>query len=398
VTTAGRLADGSITSAALVRRSLERIDRLDAYFGAILATSPDALAQAEASDEHRRRRGRRSPLEGVPVVLKDNIDLVGMATTAGSLALTSSRPPVDAHLVGRLKQAGAVLVAKANLSELANFLTAGMPSGYSSLGGQVLNPYDTSVTPSGSSSGSAASVALGLAPLAVGSETDGSIISPAAHQSVVGIKPTLGLVSRQGVFPIAPSQDTAGPLAATVADAALLLGWMSGTDPSDPATGPADAVAEALRRFEPDPAELASATLVAVSEAGPDGGPRPGLSDLLLDALGQHGAKVATAGLRGRPEDDEMAVLHYEFAPAVTAYFQGWPARDASVTGRDPGLECLPWRARPQVRPESCGGCPVGGSPGRGGELPPGPPARPRRGGLRSGRGAGSGGQPAVPV
>ena len=150
-------------------------------------------------------------------------------------------PAVDAPIVAALRAAGAVILGKTNLSELANFLTEDMPSGYSSLGGQVLNPYDTSITPSGSSSGSGAAAALGFAPLTVGTETDGSITSPADHQSLVGMKPTLGLVSRTGILPIAPSQDTAGPMTRTVADAALLLAAIAGPDPADPATAGAAA-------------------------------------------------------------------------------------------------------------------------------------------------------------
>ena len=233
------LAEETTSSRALVQACLDRIALLDRHFGAVRCLAADALEQAEDSDGVRRRGGPRSPLEGLPVLVKDNIDVAGLPTTAGTLALEHSCPARDAPLVTRLRAAGAVVVGKTNLTELANFMTRDMPSGYSSLGGQVLNPYDTAVTPSGSSSGSAAAVALGLCVVAVGTETDGSITSPAAHQSLVGIKPTLGMISRTGVLPIASSQDTPGPLARTVADAAALLAVLAGPDPLDAATAQA---------------------------------------------------------------------------------------------------------------------------------------------------------------
>ncbi|HUC12879.1 MAG TPA: amidase family protein, partial [Acidimicrobiales bacterium] len=229
------MSEGTTTSVRVVRSRLTRIERLDPLFGAIRVVMPDAIEQAEASDRYRSRHGPRSPLEGIPVVIKDNIDVAGQPTTAGAVALAASTAAADAHLVRRLREAGAVILAKSNLSELANFLTDGMPSGYSSLGGQVLNPYDLALTPSGSSSGTAVAVALDMATIGVGTETDGSIISPAVHQSLVGIKPTLGLISRDGILPISPSQDTAGPMARTVADAAALLLAMAGPDPADEA-------------------------------------------------------------------------------------------------------------------------------------------------------------------
>ncbi|MHB1923122.1 MAG: amidase family protein [Acidimicrobiales bacterium] len=321
------LAEGSLNSRSLVTACLERIDVRDLPFGAIRMIVDDAVAQAEASDEHRRRHGPRSPLEGIPVILKDNIDVAGLPTTAGSLALAGSVPDRDAHLVTRLRESGAVIVAKANLSELANFLTEGMPSGYSSLGGQVLNPYDLALTPSGSSSGSAAAVALGLAPLAVGTETDGSIISPAVHQSLVGLKPTLGLVSRRGIFPIAPSQDTAGPMAGGVADAAALLAVMAGTDADDPATAGAEETATRLGSLRLDPSVLSRSGLGLVAVRGKEGDApsRPLIEDEAA-ALERAGGHLRDVELPAQNFEDELFVLRYEFAPAVTAYFAGWPA------------------------------------------------------------------------
>src|SRR5207248_3389760 len=165
-----------------------------------------------------------------------NIDVAALPTTAGALALQHSFPRRDAFLVGRLRAAGAIVLGKANLTEFANFTTAGMPSGYSGLGGQVLNPYDASQTPSGSSSGPAVSAAAALVTITVGTETSGSILSPSVANSVVGVKPTVGLISRTGIVPIAASQDTAGPITKTVADAAVELTVLTGVDPLDPAT------------------------------------------------------------------------------------------------------------------------------------------------------------------
>ncbi len=203
----------------------------------MLEVNPEALEIAEALDRERASAGSRGPLHGIPVLLKDNIATADrLHTSAGSQALRDVVAPRDAFLVTRLRAAGAVILGKANMTEWANFMTTGMPAGYSSRGGQVVNPYTASASPGGSSSGSAVAVAAGLCTVAVGTETSGSILSPANANSVVGIKPTLGLVSRAGIVPIAASQDTAGPLARTVADAAALLGALTGVDPRDRAT------------------------------------------------------------------------------------------------------------------------------------------------------------------
>jgi amidase len=316
------MAEGTTNSRQIVVSHLSRIERLDPLFGAIRLLMPDAIEQAEASDRYRTEHGPRSPLEGIPVVIKDNIDIAGHPTTAGAVALATSTASADAHLVRRLRESGAVVLAKANLSELANFLTEGMPSGYSSLGGQVLNPYDLALTPSGSSSGTATAVALHMAPIGVGTETDGSIISPSVHQSLVGIKPTLGLISRDGIFPISPSQDTAGPMARTVADAAALLVAMAGPDAADEATTAAPEGLGALRSWEPDPDCLGSARLVLIrpESSSADAPSRRPLAEPVLEALNAAGAEIADAGLPAIARDDEMFVLHYEFAPAVDAY------------------------------------------------------------------------------
>jgi amidase len=227
-------------------------------------------------------------------------------------------------MVARLRAAGAVILGKTNLSELANFLTEDMPSGYSSLGGQVLNPYDTSMTPSGSSSGSAAAAALGFAPLTLGTETNGSITTPAHSQSVVGMKPTLGLVSRTGVVPIAASQDTAGPITRTVADAAALLSVIAGPDPADPATADAAEATQRLRKLILDAPTLTGTRLAVVRGESPDGQPRDphqlACHERALAALTSAGATLVEVSLPTLDRVDEMTVLHYEFAPGVNSY------------------------------------------------------------------------------
>ncbi len=231
----GRYTARSITEAYLTR--IEELNRKGPELRAVIETNPEALAIADALDAERKTKGPRGPLHGVPVLLKDNIGTHDrMTTTAGSLALEGSIPPRDAFLAARLREAGAVLLGKANLSEWANFRSTHSSSGWSSRGGQCRNPYALDRCPSGSSSGSAVAAAANLAAVTVGSETDGSIVSPSTHCGIVGIKPTVGLISRTGVIPISHTQDTAGPMCRTVADAAILLGAMTGVDESDEAT------------------------------------------------------------------------------------------------------------------------------------------------------------------
>jgi amidase len=203
----------------------------------VIEVNPDALALAEALDKEHKAKGSRGPLHGIPILIKDNIDTADrMATTAGSLALVGAKPPRDAFLVARLRQAGAVILGKTNLSEWANARCSYSTSGWSGRGGLTKNPYALDRNPSGSSSGSGVAVAANLCAAAVGTETDGSIISPASVNGIVGVKPTVGLVSRLGVIPISHSQDTAGPMARTVRDAALVLGALAGIDPDDKVT------------------------------------------------------------------------------------------------------------------------------------------------------------------
>src|SRR5215213_1710059 len=229
-----------LTARQLAEMYLGRIDALDRNgprLNTVIEVNPDALTIADALDRERAGGSSRGPLHGIPVLLKDNIDTADqMLTTAGSLGLVGSRPRQDATVAARLREAGAVILGKTTLSEWANFRSTHAASGWSGRGGQALNPYVLDVSPCGSSSGSPAAVAANLAAAGVGTETDGSIVCPSSANGLVGIKPTLGLVSRSGIIPISHSQDTAGPMARTVADAAALLAGMTGVDASDGAT------------------------------------------------------------------------------------------------------------------------------------------------------------------
>jgi amidase len=238
-----------ITSEQLVQMYLNRIaayDQAGPHLNSFIHINQNALAEARARDLDRHRGRAHGPLFGIPVLLKDNIDTAGMPTTAGSVSLAGSAPPDDAFITQKLHEAGAIILGKATLTEFANFIAIGMPAGYSSLGGYGFNPYDPRplpggdgrpvLTPGGSSSGPGIAVAANLVTVSVGTETSGSILSPGTANNVVGIKPTVGLVSRDGILPITADQDTAGPLARTVTDAAILLGVISGFDPHDSAT------------------------------------------------------------------------------------------------------------------------------------------------------------------
>src|SRR6478672_1335067 len=244
-----KMISGQESAKSLTEKYLARIEALDRKGPAlrsVLETNPDALAIAENLDRERKAGRIRGHLHGIPVLIKDNIGTADrMTTTAGSLALEGSIPPADAFIVKMLREAGAVLLGKTNLSEWANFRSTHSSSGWSGRGGQCRNPYALDRTPSGSSSGSAAAVASSFCAAAIGSETNGSIVSPSATCSLVGIKPTVGLVSRSVIIPISRTQDTAGPIARTVTDAAILLGVIAGADPHDRATMARDAKREA---------------------------------------------------------------------------------------------------------------------------------------------------------
>ena len=234
------LQSGKYTSKQLVEKYSDRINDIDKKgpaLSSVIEMNPDAENIAAALDRERKEKGSRGPLHGIPILLKDNIDTNDrMMTTAGSLALVGAKPARDAFIAQKLREAGAVVLAKTNLSEWANFRSTKSSSGWSARGGQTRNPYSLERNPCGSSSGSGAAIAANLATAAIGTETDGSIVCPSSANSLVGIKPTIGLVSRAGIIPIAHSQDTAGPMTRTVRDAAIILGAIAGADPRDKVT------------------------------------------------------------------------------------------------------------------------------------------------------------------
>ncbi|BDU68804.1 amidase [Geothrix oryzae] len=323
------LAAGHWTAADLVRKYQARIRALDQAgpkLNAVIELNPEALALARALDGERKAGRLRGPLHGIPVLLKDNIDTAdGMKTTAGSLALAEAPAPrEDAFLVRKLREAGAVVLGKTNLSEWANFRSTRSSSGWSGRGGQTRNPYALDRSPSGSSSGSGAAAAASLCVVAVGTETDGSVVSPANASGVVGLKPTVGLVSRSGIIPISHTQDTAGPMTRTVRDAAVLLNVLAGSDPRDAATREADArreadytpflVAEGLKG-----ARLGVVKNLLGVHAHVDAVIRPA-----LEVLTAQGATLVEVELKSSAYDDaEFEVLLYEFKAGLEAYLAG---------------------------------------------------------------------------
>ena len=236
------MQSGKYTARQLVKKYLDRIDEIDKdgpKLNSVIEVNPDAMAIAEALDRERKEKGAHGPLHGIPILIKDNIDTADrMMTTAGSLALVGSRPAQDSYVAKKLREAGAVILGKTNLSEWANFRSSHSSSGWSGRGGQTKNAYIQDRNPCGSSSGSGSAAAANLCAAAVGSETDGSVVCPSSANSLVGIKPTVGLIGRSGIIPISHSQDTAGPMARTVSDAAILLGVLTGIDANDAITKP----------------------------------------------------------------------------------------------------------------------------------------------------------------
>jgi amidase len=322
-----RMTAGRLTARALTQAYLDRITAVDKggpRLNSVIEISPTALSDAEALDAERQAGKVRGPLHGIPVLIKDNIDSVGMVNSAGSLALAENRPKRDAFLVTRLRNAGAVILGKTNLSEWANFRSTRSTSGWSSRGGQTKNPYVLDRNPCGSSSGTGTAIAASLAAVGVGTETDGSIICPAAVTGLVGLKPTVGLVSRSGIIPISVSQDTAGPMGRTVADVALLMNALAGVDEADPAgpaaTGkiPADyssflnrdafkgtriGVLRQAMGFHPDVDKAAVTAIDAMKAQGAE----------VMDV------KVATYN---DWDDAELEVLLYEFKDGLNAYLK----------------------------------------------------------------------------
>ncbi|HEV7927584.1 MAG TPA: amidase [Verrucomicrobiae bacterium] len=331
------LLSGRLTAAALTRHYLRRIrdlDRRGPKLNSVIEINPDAVSIAQALDRERKARGPRGPLHGIPVLIKDNIATHDkMMTTAGSLALAGSISPADAFLVQRLRAAGAVILGKTNLSEWANFRSSHSTSAWSGRGGLTRNPYSLDRNPSGSSSGSGVAASANLCAVAVGTETDGSVTSPSSYNGLVGIKPTLGLVSRTGIIPIAHSQDTAGPMTRTVTDAAILLGCMAGTDADDPAT------ALAAGKMAPDYTaflDVAALRGARIGVARKYFGILPAVDKLMADAIAamkSSGALIsdpADLPSHGKLGDREEEVLLYEFKADLNKYL-AWLGPSAPV-------------------------------------------------------------------
>ncbi len=328
----GALAEGAATSIQLVDAYLERIQRIDRRgpnLNSVLALNPKARDQARALDAERQLGKAAGLLQGVPILVKDNIETADLPTTAGSLALRRNNTGRDAPVVSRLVDAGAVILGKTNLSEWANFRSTTSINGWSAVAGRVRNPYALNRSTCGSSAGSAVAVAAGLAAAAIGTETDGSITCPAAMTGIVGLKPTVGLVSRTHMVPISPEQDTAGPMTRSVTDAAILLTVMAGTDAADPATKQADArktnYLSALNRR--------ALRGVRIGAWNPYRGRSPetdAVFEHALETLEAQGAVIVR--VRGVESDDldkispyEVTALHSEFRAALDAYLATTP-------------------------------------------------------------------------
>ncbi len=318
----GRLTARSVTEKYLAR--IEAVDKQGPGLKSVIEVNPDALAIAEALDKERKDKGPRGPLHGIPVLIKDNIDTSDkMMTTGGSLALVGSKPPKDSFVGRKLREAGAVIVGKTNPSEWANIRSSRSTSGWSGRGGLTRNPYALDRNCSGSSSGSGAAVAANLCAVAVGTETDGSIVSPSSVCGVVGIKPTVGLVSRAGIIPISHTQDTAGPMARTVQDAATLLGALTGIDPEDQAT--AKSRGKSVSDYSPflDPKGLKGARIGVVRSYFGQLESMDAVMESALGAIRKQGAiLVDPAEIKSLGElgDPEMTVFLYELRADMNAY------------------------------------------------------------------------------
>ena len=317
------LADGRVTSVQLVDAYAARIAAFDALQGpgpklnAVQEVSATAREQAAQLDAERAAGHLRGPLHGIPILLKDNIGTADEPTTAGSIALATNVPPEDAALTARLREAGMVILGKTHLSEFANWMATGMPNGYSSLGGQVVNAY-TGGDPSGSSSGSGVAGSMAFAAIAIGTETSGSILGPSDANSLVGVKPTTGLVSRAGVIPLAANFDTPGPMGRNVVDAALVLGAIAGTDAKDPQTAGADGHLPPGRDY----AAGLSADAVKGVRIGYDSGARGVLFQRALENLTAAGADLVPVDMGNYPDAGvlELGVIFNEFKQNLNAY------------------------------------------------------------------------------
>ncbi len=321
------MASGKYTARSITEKYIARvgeIDRSGPTLRSVIELNPDALSIADGLDKERKEKGSRGPMHGIPVLIKDNIDTAdAMATTAGSFALVGARPPEDSFLVRQLRKAGAIILGKTNLSEWANIRSNHSTSGWSGRGGLTRNPHALDRNTSGSSSGSGAAAAASLCAAAVGTETDGSIVSPSSVNGIVGIKPTVGLISRTGVIPISHSQDTPGPMARTVRDAAILLGALAGVDPQDRATAAGAGKGMTDYTSALDLNGLKGARIGVVRKYF---GFLPSVDALMegaLDVLKRQGAVLvdpANVETIGKFDDAELTVLLYELKADLNAY------------------------------------------------------------------------------
>ena len=329
-----RMRDGRDTSQTLVRQYLSRIDAIDQRgpaINSVIELNPDAMTIATQMDAERKAGKSRGPLHGIPMLIKDNIDTADqMHTTAGSLALADNIAAHDSFVAARLRAAGAVIIGKTNLSEWANFRSTHSSSGWSGRGGQTRNPYALDRTPSGSSSGSGSATAANCCAAAIGTETDGSVTSPAAAAGLVGIKPTVGLVSRAGIIPIAHSQDTAGPMARTVRDAAILLGALTGIDPRDVATRASAGHSRTDYTSALSKDGLRGARLgVARTRYTGYSAETDKVFEQALDLMRKQGATIvdpADIATAGKTDDSEFDLLLYEYKTDLNAYLSQTPA------------------------------------------------------------------------
>ena len=348
-----KMAGGEVTSHELTQAYLDRIraiDRQGPALNSVIELNPDALQDADRLDAERTAGKLRGPLHGIPVLLKDNIDVVGMVNSAGSLALADNRPQQDAFLVARLRAAGAVLLGKTNLSEWANFRGKHSTSGWSSRGGQTHNPYVLDRNPCGSSSGTGTAIAASLATVGVGTETNGSILCPAAVNGLVGLKPTVGLVSRRGIIPISASQDTAGPMGRTVADVAALLAVLVAADDSDPASTQAKSHAAPDYTAFLNPGALAGKRIGLVRQALGFNADVDAAMERAVATMTTAGAIVIDVKVDGYRdwEAPEMVVLLYEFKDGLNAYLKAARAKPGSLAdliawNQDHRDTVMPW-------------------------------------------------------
>jgi amidase len=321
------MKSGKFTARSLVEKYTTRIEEIDKRgpaINAIIEMNPDARSIAEALDRERKDKGARGPLHGIPVLIKDNIDTADhMMTTAGSLALMGSKPPKDSFVAQRLRAAGAVILGKTNLSEWANIRSSHSTSGWSGRGGLTKNPYALDRNPCGSSSGTGAGISANLAPVGIGTETDGSIVCPSSSNGLAGIKPTVGLVSRGGIIPISHSQDGAGPMCRTVRDAAILLGALTGVDPDDAATADSAGKAQTDYAQHCDPDGLKGARIGVARKYFGFNDSVDALMEQSLDVLKKAGAILvdpADIETLGKFDDTELLIFMYELKADLNAY------------------------------------------------------------------------------